>query len=585
MEPDKVSNSGSVGISMVIVSACTSLYYNMILAWSYYYMFSSFTSVLPWSNCDNPWNTRDCSLKLPIVVCDQNGQTQYLNGTCFSNNEFVGLWNDTLFVNTTGRKRISAAEEYWNNEALKMSSSFEDFGTPKWQLVLCLMLAWIVCFFCLIKGIKSTGKVVYFTAVFPYVVLLILFFRGVTLENAGEGIYFYIVPKFERLADPRVWKDAAVQIFFSMSIAGGGLVTLSSYNRFHNNILKDSIIVSVGDTLTCIFAGFVIFSYLGYMAGQLNVSVEKVAQDGAGLAFIVYPQAVMSLPPSQLWSILFFFMLITLGLDSQFAMLETVLTGVMDQFPHLRHQKSFIIGIICIIFFLLGIPLTCNGGMYLLQLMDNYVGGWTLLLIGFVEVVCVAYVYGATRFLKDIEVMLGFPQSKWWLVCWLGISPLTLVVIFVFTFIDYQPSSYGDYNYSTWADALGWVMAVLCIIAIPITMLYMINKEDEASGLLGKLKLLITPARDWGPSLVKHRKLVTYVDGWVIDPYVEKNPRAYLNMAFSPESKRDIRLSPSNVTLSSKRTYDNRSFENSQSEYDTGSYISDYTLMSFESAV
>nr|WLN44358.1 AAT3 [Sinonovacula rivularis] len=384
-----------VGVSMVVVSAMTSMYYNMVLAWAFYYMFASFTSELPWTDCNNKWNTKYCAQKVPLRACDGKEEVRNEDGSCYNADEnLIGVWNDTLFTETTGIKRPSAAEEYWNNEALHLSDGIDNFGQPGAYMVLCLMLAWIVVFFCLIKGIKSTGKVVYFTAIFPYVVLVILFFRGVTLENSGEGIKFFIVPKFEKLLDARVWKDAAVQVFFSMSIAGGGLVTLSSYNRFHNNILKDSIIVVLGDFFTCIFAGFVIFSYLGFMAGRQGTTVDKVAQDGAGLAFVVYPEAVTSLPAPPFWSFLFFFMLITLGLDSQFAMVETVLTGCMDQFPYLRPKKTFVILIICICFFLIGLPLTCPGGMYFLQLMDNFVGGWTLLIIGFAENIAIAYCYG-----------------------------------------------------------------------------------------------------------------------------------------------------------------------------------------------
>lgn len=527
-----------VGISMVMVSAMTAIYYNTVLAWSFYYMFASFTSELPWSNCNNDWNGVYCRDKLPLMDCTAGTQIKYPNGTCYSDGQLVGVWNDTVFENKTGISRVSPAEEYWNNEALKMSTGMDVYGQPIWYLVLCLMLAWIVVFFCLIKGIKSTGKVVYFTAIFPYIVLVILFFRGVTLENAGEGIKFFIIPRWERLGDARVWKDAAVQIFFSMSIAGGGLITLSSYNRFHNNILKDTVIVCLGDFFTCIFAGFVIFSYLGFMAGKQSTTVDKVAQDGAGLAFVVYPEAVTNLPAPPLWSILFFFMLITLGLDSQFAMVETVLTGCMDQVPRLRKYKTFVIAVICCIFFLLGLPLTCPGGMYLLQLMDNYVGGWTLLMIGFAENIAIAFCYGLTRFYRDLEVMLGWRQSVWWKICWYGLSPIAVMFIFVFTFVDYEPSTYGKYQYPGWADAVGWILACVVIAPIFIGMGYRLYEEEDIHNPVEKLKYLITPTRDWGPALPKHRKLIDYVDGWVVDPMAEKMACVYTNRAFT--SKADL---------------------------------------------
>ena len=99
--------------------------------------------------------------------------------------------------------RKSSSGQYLTKEVLKESTSIEaaDFGTPDWKLTLCLMLAWIIIFCCLIKGIKSSGKVVYVTATFPYVVLIILLIRAVTLEGASLGISFYLTPDFSRLSD------------------------------------------------------------------------------------------------------------------------------------------------------------------------------------------------------------------------------------------------------------------------------------------------------------------------------------------------------------------------------------------------
>ena len=141
------------------------------------------------------------------------------------------------------------------------SDGLENLGSVQWHLCLCLFAAWVVIFFCLIKGIKSSGKVVYFTATFPYFVLVILLIRAVTLPGekiidnfyplctlyikyafvlagAADGIRFYIVPDWSRLSSIEVWEGAAVQIFFSLSVAGGGLITLASYNKFHNNVLR-----------------------------------------------------------------------------------------------------------------------------------------------------------------------------------------------------------------------------------------------------------------------------------------------------------------------------------------------------------
>ncbi|UYV80154.1 hypothetical protein LAZ67_18001836 [Cordylochernes scorpioides] len=302
--------------------------------------------------------------------------------------------------------------------ALNKSPSFMEMGEVKWDLALCLLAAWIIVAAALIKGIKTSGKVVYFTATFPYVILVILFIQGLTLEGASMGLKYYLQPDFSRLSSIQVWKDAAIQVFYSFSIAGGGMITYASYNKFSNNLIRDVLIIGIGDMLTSIFSGLVVFSMLGYMAVQLGKPISEVVESRTGLAFIVYPQGISMMPVPILWALLFFFMLFLLGIDSQvggvyrgrvsgiltaglvqFAMVETLITFIFDQFPSTRSRKPLVVAGISAVLFLLGLPLACRrwmfqGGVYLLDILDNYAAGWPYLFIGTLECLVIAYFYG-----------------------------------------------------------------------------------------------------------------------------------------------------------------------------------------------
>lgn len=75
------------------------------------------------------------------------------------------------------------------------------------------------------------GRLVYFTAIFPYIILTILLIRGLTLDGSLDGIKYYITPQWDKLSTPQIWGDSSSQIFYSFGIGCGSLVTLASYNK------------------------------------------------------------------------------------------------------------------------------------------------------------------------------------------------------------------------------------------------------------------------------------------------------------------------------------------------------------------
>jgi solute carrier family 6 amino acid transporter-like protein 5/7/9/14 len=421
----------------------------------------------------------------------------------FQKDVTIDVWKN---VTETANNAKLPSDEFFHNFMLDISQGIHDLGSIRWELALCLLLAWTIVYCALWKGIKSFGKVVYFTALFPYCILVILLVRAATLPGYMDGITFYLTPKWEKLLEINVWADACIQIFFSLGVTWGGMITLASYNQFNNNVFRDALLVGMGNCITSFFAGFIIFGIIGYMAHELGVPVEEVAAQGAGLAFIAYPEAVSRMPISPLWSILFFLMLLSLGFGTQFSTTETVVTVLQDQFPVLRGKnRKWLTLCVCSFMYLCGLSMITEGGMYVLQLVDNHSATYSALILGCLEVSVMAWVYGVDRFLDDLHLMLGFyPYPRiLWKAAWMFISPMIVVLILIFSWINYEGSTYDGYIFPAWANVLGWCITFSSVVCVPIVAIWKICHEEGT--LVARVQKLMQPSEEWGPASSQHR--------------------------------------------------------------------------------
>ncbi|KAK5912544.1 hypothetical protein CesoFtcFv8_002404 [Champsocephalus esox] len=448
-----------IGYATQVVIAYAAVSYIVIQAWAFFYLFSSFSVEVPWASCRNFWNTETCA---------EFGKTNTSSN-----------WT----ANAT-----TPATEFWERRVLGISNGIEEIGSLRWDLALCLLLAWTLCYFCVWKGVKSTGKVVYFTATFPYLMLVVLLARGLTLPGAIDGITFYLYPDPKRLVDPQVWMDAGAQVLFSFGICQGSLTALGSYNQYNNDCYKDTFVLCLVNGASSFVAGFAIFSVLGFMSYEQGVPISEVAASGPGLAFIAYPRAMAMMPFPQLWSICFFVMVILLGADTQFVSLECLMTSVTDMFPTVfrrAYRRELLLLCLCTICFFLGLLLVTEGGLYFLQLFDHYVcSGNNLLLLSVFQSIAIGWIYGADRFYDNIEDMVGYRPWPIMKYCWLYITPTICMSTFICSLVKYKPLKFNKtYTYPSWAYALGWSLGLLCVLLVPLWMFF---KVIQMKGTIGQ---------------------------------------------------------------------------------------------------
>uniref|UniRef100_A0A8B9X490 Transporter n=1 Tax=Bos mutus grunniens TaxID=30521 RepID=A0A8B9X490_BOSMU len=458
-----------VGVASVVVSFFLCMYYNVVNAWAFWYLFHSFQDPLPWSVC--PLNGNRTGY---IEECEKASSTQY----------------------------------FWYRKTLNISPSIQESGAVQWEPALCLILAWLVVYLCILRGTESTGKVVYFTALLPYCVLIIYLVRGLTLHGATNGLAYMFTPKMEQLANPKAWINAATQIFFSLGLGFGSLIAFASYNEPSNNCQKHAIIVSIINSSTSIFASIVTFSIYGFKAtfnyesclnkvillltnsfdledGFLtannleqvkdylasaypskysevfpqikNCSLEtelETAVQGTGLAFIVYTEAIKNMEVSQLWSVLYFFMLLLLGIGSMLGNTAAILTPLTDSKVISSYlPKEAISGLVCLANCAIGMLFTMEAGSYWFDIFNDYAATLSLLLIVLAEAVAVCYLYGLSRFESDLKAMTGRALNWYWKAMWGGVSPLLIISLFIFYLSDYITT--GTLRYQAWDAAQG----------------------------------------------------------------------------------------------------------------------------------
>ncbi|MCK4224798.1 MAG: sodium-dependent transporter [candidate division Zixibacteria bacterium] len=365
---------------------------------------------------------------------------------------------------------------FFYQKTLGLTQSPFELGGIKGYILLGLFLSWIAIFFSIWKGVKTVGKVVYATVLIPWFFLILLVIRGVTLPGAVEGLKFYLTPDFQKLLSYQVWLAAYTQVFFSLSVGFGIMIAYSSFLPRKTDIVNNAFIISLSNCATSFLAGFAVFGALGYYAVKIGKPVADVVASGPGLAFVTYPHIINNLPFWQpLFGVMFFLMLLTLGIDSAFSLAEAVAAGVRDKWK-ISHRISNIV--VCSIALIIGIIFTTGAGLLWLDILDNFMNKFGLSLVCLGECILIGWIFGSGKIKEYVNGISEFRIGIWWDIFIRFLIPVILGVLILFEILERIKGSYG--SYPRLAEFLGgWMMVLLLPI---LGIILMIAKRTRPEG-------------------------------------------------------------------------------------------------------
>ncbi len=364
----------------------------------------------------------------------------------------------------------------WGDDPNKFFSAFLATGDPgdiwgitglQWSVVVAVVIVWLINWGITYGGVrKGIERAVKIMMPILLLVTIVIVVWALFLEGAGKGVRHYVTPDFNKVTDLKVWIAAYGQIFFSLSLGFGIMIAYSSYLARDANIFKNSLIVAFANSSYEVFAGFGVFSILGYMATRQGKEISDVVAESLGLAFVVYPEAISMLPHGRLFGVLFFFLLAVAGISSSISIIEAFTAAVQDKFSFVRKK---IVTTICVIGFVGSLLFTTNVGLFWLDIVDHFLNHYGLIVVGIVEALVVGWLYRTDLLKAHIVANLGLSGThhklfnylvlQLWMYCIRFITPVALGIAIVHSLIREFQEPYEGYPISgVIILGVGWLL-------------------------------------------------------------------------------------------------------------------------------
>lgn len=344
--------------------------------------------------------------------------------------------------------------------------------TPVWNVGIPLVLLWVFVLFVLGRGIsKGVEKLNKVFLPLLVVLFLVMVVRALFLPGAIEGLNAFFEPEWSALLDANVWLSAVSQIFFSLSIAFGIMLTYSSYLPRKSNLTGTGLVAGFANSSFEILAGIGVFATLGFLANQQNVGINELEGiTGVGLSFMTFPAIINQMPGGPLFGVLFFASLVLAGITSLLSLLQVVTGAFQDKFGYSARKAAVVVGAIAGVLSLLLFATTT--GLNTLDVVDAFINNVGVVVSAIIMTLLAYFSVPKVRALRNhlnMSSAVRVPAVWDWIVGL--VTPALLAVMLFQAVVGYVTEGYGGWTANSLNVLIfGWGTIAVTVIAAFILM-------------------------------------------------------------------------------------------------------------------
>ncbi len=370
-------------------------------------------------------------------------------------------WSLNYVFYSLGQKWGGNPESFFYGAHLHLSSGAGELGGINWTIFIAVLAIWLINYLIIYNGVEAgIEKASKIFMPLLGILMVIITIRGITLPGAVAGLNKYLQPDFSQLLNGQVWLAAFSQIFFTLSVGFGVMITYASYQPKDSDIVNNAFIAGLANSGFSFIVGLGVFGVLGYMASQTGQPIDEVVTQSIGLAFVAFPKAINMLPALKtLFGILFFGSLVIAGLSSSISMIEAVVANLQDKFSLTRKKAT---NIVCLIGVLGSVLFTTGAGLYLLDIIDHFNMAFGPAIAALVISLVLGWLYDAKELRNYMNPISDFKIGIWWDIMVKVVSPAILLFMFIRNLMTELTTAYEGYPGGSLA--IGWIVAFATLI-------------------------------------------------------------------------------------------------------------------------